>query len=60
MINLLEKKVAKNVAISFGYFIFSKNHNEPTKVAQLVKNHQSDHPVERPSNYGDLTGCLKQ
>ncbi len=37
-INLLHPKVAQNVAISLGYFIFSKNHNEPPKVAQLVKN----------------------
>jgi hypothetical protein len=28
VINLLKEKVAQNVAISLGYFIFSKNHNE--------------------------------
>jgi hypothetical protein len=34
---LLKQKVAKNVAISLGYFIFSKNQNEFSKVAQLAK-----------------------
>jgi hypothetical protein len=33
----LKQKVAQNVAITLGYFIFSKNHNEPPKVAQLAK-----------------------
>jgi hypothetical protein len=42
--NLLKQKVAQNVAISICYFIFSKNQNEPPKVAQLVKNAQSGHP----------------
>jgi hypothetical protein len=37
--NLLRQNVAQNVTISLGYFIFSKNHNEPPKVAQLAKNH---------------------
>ncbi len=37
VINLLQQKVAQNIAISSGYFIFSKNHNEPPKVAQLAK-----------------------
>jgi hypothetical protein len=32
---LLQQKVAQNV--SLGYFIFSKNHNEPPKVAQWAK-----------------------
>jgi hypothetical protein len=35
---LLKQKVAQNVTISLGYFILSKNHNEPSKVAQLAKN----------------------
>jgi hypothetical protein len=35
-INLLQQKVAQKVAISFGYFMFSKNHKAPPKVAQLV------------------------
>jgi hypothetical protein len=35
---LLKQKVAQKVAIILGYFIFSKNHNEPPKVAQLAKN----------------------
>jgi hypothetical protein len=39
VINLLKQKVAKKVAIILGYFIFSKNHNEPPKEAQLAKNH---------------------
>jgi hypothetical protein len=30
-------KFAHNVSISLGYFIFSKNHNEPPKEAQLKK-----------------------
>ncbi len=38
VINLHKQKVAQNVAIILGYFIFSKNHNEPPKVAQLEKN----------------------
>jgi hypothetical protein len=38
----MKQKVAQNVAISLGYFIFSKNHNEPPKVAQLVKNGHPD------------------
>jgi hypothetical protein len=38
VINLLQQKAAQNVAIPLGYFIFSKNHNEPPKVAQLAKN----------------------
>jgi len=33
-INLLKQKVA----IILGYFILSKNHNEPPNVAQLAKN----------------------
>jgi hypothetical protein len=37
-INLLKQKVAQKVAIILGYFILSKNHNEPPKVAQLAKN----------------------
>ncbi len=37
VVNLLKPKVAQNVAISLGYFIFSKNHNELPKVAQLTK-----------------------
>ncbi len=39
VINLIKQKVAQNVAIILGYFICSKNHNEPPKVAQLSKNH---------------------
>jgi hypothetical protein len=38
VIKLLKQKVAKKVAIILGYFILSKNHNEPPKVAQLAKN----------------------
>jgi hypothetical protein len=38
---LLKQKV---VAIILGYFIFSKNHKEPPKVAQLAKIAQSGHP----------------
>jgi hypothetical protein len=37
VINMLHQKVAQNITISLGYFIFSKNHNESPKVAQLVK-----------------------
>jgi len=35
---LLKQKEAQNVAFSLGYFIFSKNHNEPPKEVQLAKN----------------------
>ncbi len=35
--------MAQNVTISFGYLIFSKNHNELPKVAQLAKTVQSGH-----------------
>ncbi len=31
VINLLKQKIAQNVAISLGFLIFSKNHNEPPK-----------------------------
>jgi hypothetical protein len=34
VINLLKQRVA----IILGYFVLSKNHNEPPKVAQLAKN----------------------
>jgi len=34
---LLKQKVAQKAAIILGYFILSKNHNEPSKVAQLGK-----------------------
>jgi hypothetical protein len=37
VINLVKQKVAQNVIIILGYFIFSKNHTEPPKVAQLAK-----------------------
>jgi hypothetical protein len=37
-INLLQHKVAQKVAISLGYFMFSKSHKEPPKVTQLAKN----------------------
>ena len=40
--NLFQQKVAQNVTISKGYFIFSKNH-EPPKVAQWAKIAQSGH-----------------
>jgi len=36
--NLLKQNVAQNIAISLDYLIFSKNHNEAPKVAQLAKN----------------------
>ncbi len=44
VINLLRQKAAQNIAISLGYFICSRNHNEPPKVAQLAKNH----PIRSP------------
>ncbi len=37
VINLLKQKVAQKVKITFGYFIFLKDHNEPPKVAQSAK-----------------------
>jgi hypothetical protein len=44
VLNLIKQKGALNITISLGYFIFSKNHNAPPKVAQLVKNHQIGSP----------------
>jgi hypothetical protein len=35
---MLEPKVAQNVAISLGYFIFQKNPNLLPKLALVVKN----------------------
>ncbi len=43
VINLLNLKVAQNITVPLGYFIFSKNH-EPKKVAEFAKNAQSGHP----------------
>jgi hypothetical protein len=40
---LLNLKVAQNITVPLGYFIFSKNH-EPKKVAEFAKNAQSGHP----------------
>jgi hypothetical protein len=37
LINLLKQKVGPKVAIVLGNFILSKDHIEPTKVAQLAK-----------------------
>jgi hypothetical protein len=34
---LLKQKVAQKVANILGYFILSKNHNEPPNAAQLKK-----------------------
>jgi hypothetical protein len=39
VINLQLQKVAQNITISLGYFIFSKYRSETPKAAQLVKNH---------------------
>ena len=47
LINLLKQKVA----ITLGYFILSKNHNEPQKVAQLAKNHPIWSPWLCPITY---------
>ncbi len=45
VINLLKQKVAQKVTIILGFFILSKNHNEPPKVAKLTKKiTQSGHP----------------
>jgi hypothetical protein len=40
VINSLQQKVALKVTNNLGYFILSKNHNEPPKVAQLAKHCQ--------------------
>ncbi len=37
-VNLLKQKVAQKVTIILGSFIFSNNHNDSPKVAQLAKN----------------------
>jgi hypothetical protein len=49
---LLKPKVAQNVTINVGYFIFSKkkNHNEPPKVAQ------SSHPEAKQNLASDTQG----
>jgi hypothetical protein len=39
-------KVALKVAI-LGYFMFSKPHNELSKVAKLAENDKSGHPVTK-------------
>jgi hypothetical protein len=36
VLNLIEQKVAQNVTISLSYLIFTKNNNEPPKIAQLA------------------------
>ncbi len=38
VINLLKQKVAQKVTIILGYFILSKNQNEPPKEDELAKN----------------------
>jgi hypothetical protein len=42
---LLKQKAAQRVAIILGYFILSKNHNEPTKKPNWQKIAQSGHHV---------------
>jgi hypothetical protein len=54
VINLLKQKVAQKVVIILGYFIFSKNHNEPPKVAQLAKNCPIRSPCTEPSHLIDI------
>jgi hypothetical protein len=49
--HLLNQKVAQDVAISLGYFIFSKNQNELPKIAQLVKNHPIWSPLLSETTY---------
>jgi hypothetical protein len=41
---LPKQKVAQKVAIILDYFILSKNHNKPPKVAQMAKITQFGHP----------------
>jgi hypothetical protein len=50
---LLKQKVAQNVAISLGYFIY-----EPPKVAQLAKMAQSGHPEQ--NRIGSILHCVTQ
>jgi hypothetical protein len=47
VINLHKQKVAQNIAISLGYFIFSKNHKKPPIVSQFSK---SD-PIWSPCSF---------
>jgi hypothetical protein len=54
---LLKQKVAKNVAISLGYFILSKNETELSKVSQigqklpiLVTLEKSNRDIEQGQN----------
>jgi hypothetical protein len=51
-INLLKQKVDQKVAIHLGFFILSKNHYKPPKVAELVKNH----PIWSPCSPGAVVG----
>jgi hypothetical protein len=37
VMNVLKQKEAQNVAISLGFFIFSKNHKQVPKLANLAK-----------------------
>jgi hypothetical protein len=48
----MKQKVAQNIAISFGYFFFAKDHTELPKVSKLAKITQSGHPnqVQRACN----------
>jgi hypothetical protein len=38
VINLLKHKLAQKVAINLGYFILSKNHNEPSMISMFPSN----------------------
>jgi hypothetical protein len=49
-INLLQQIATQKVDISLGNFMFSKNHKEPPKVTQLVKNR----PIWSPSGLLNL------
>jgi hypothetical protein len=50
VINFHKQKVAKNVAISLGYLIFSKNHNELLNEAQQAKITLSQEPSQGAGN----------
>jgi hypothetical protein len=53
--NLLKQKVAQIVVIILGYFILSKNRNEPPKGAQLAKNHPIWSPLLVLASLGVIT-----
>jgi hypothetical protein len=57
---LPKQKVAQKVTIILGYFILSKNHNEPPKVAHLAKIVQSGHTEQNLKKLQLLIDVIKK